>query len=234
MAKSMNKLLSAHEVSSFLEFDMSICTDAQIFKHVYNEFLLCLGVGFRLHLLNNLADYADHTRYDNDAAYAVDDVVTYKGKLYINIEASTSVLPTVRTNWAGAPKFTEPCLEELWCNFLGPYLAWVVFRSRLPFLWRRIGAHGLTKLNKSELTSVDYKDYATLLQALMRECEISFENLDHFIKLSSKQSDYGGCYDTYKGLSSGSCSSCNDVTCGGCEGDDCYEANQSGYGYEIG
>lgn len=233
MAK-LKPVLQEWEVLAFtgLPKEFPKCRIGSIFSTEYAEFVKCLGSAFYEHIKNCLAVY-DCVPFDNTKAYEIGDVVAWNGVLKIAIKGGVGNLPDSREYWETAPRFKADCecLEVIWCNFLGEYLAWAVVRDNLAFMFRNFSPQGIVKALGAKFEAVDLKDFHTIQAAVSREKEKAFINLDHYMQNNNKD----GCFDLYKGIAKGCCGDCGCVpdVCG-CEDNDCVETNESDYGYQVG
>lgn len=120
------------------EFDVIKFSDVQLpantcdFRNLYPielyRFRKCLGLEFYEYLQSKVADYSTVEPFTKQT-YAIGEKAIYKGAVYIAI-VENDVEPTTRTKWKLAPKFTEEEIEELWCDYLAPYLAWEVLKYK--------------------------------------------------------------------------------------------------------
>ncbi len=79
-------------------------------------------------------DYSNISKWDANKNYVVGDTVLYKGEYKIAIKNSINEAPSKYTFWEDAPKFDKECLNDLWCNYVLPYIAHMVVHNDQPVL----------------------------------------------------------------------------------------------------
>ena len=98
------------------------------------------------------ADYSTAQPYVyRPEGYAAGAVVAWDGG-YREALTLTTQDPSHRTDWRDAPKFTGPCAgaySELYCTYVGPYLAFVVLSERYPYIVTQVGEGGVTYEGRS-------------------------------------------------------------------------------------
>lgn len=229
----IRSILEEREILAFTGLPSTFpkCRISSIMATEFAEMNKCIGQAFYDKMKACVAKY-DCEKYDNEKTYSENDTVVWNGVIKIALKENTGVIPDDVNGWGDAPKFKPECkcIETLWCNFLGPFIAWSVVRMNLPFMFRQFSANGIIKAIGSKFEAADIKDFHTVQAAVSREVEQSFLNLDMFIKANNQD----GCYDLYKGIAKGCCGECGclDEVCG-CE-ENCAEIKESDYGYEIG
>ena len=234
MPFTYTQIMLPSEVVEFASItkEFPLCTIKTIRSIEFSNLLECLGQTLYDLITADLVDYSAVNLYDNTTAYVVGNVVCFKGLFYTNILNVTGTAPPNKTYWVLSPKFTTPCYETLYCQFLGEWVAWMIVLERMPFWFRQFKAEGLVKLMGKGFEAADLKDFQTVQAAVFRNVERSFENMDNYIKLNSTNT----CFTSYKPLgNSGCCTSCG-CTLGLCVcSEDCNDDYEnSGYGYQIG
>lgn len=185
------------------------------------EGLNCLGKEFYQQLLGDLNDYSAVLPYSNTQTYNTDDLVAYKGVIYVAlVDALTGVIPTTVEKWDTAPRFATQCFEDLFCLFLGEYLSWVVIRNRLPFVATKITAEGVVKVMGENFAAAGDKDFHTLQKAVIAQVDRAYYNLHSYIMANETNE----CYKNYKSI----------LEADGCKGADCIEQKAGNYAYRIG
>ena len=196
----MKQIINPAEVAPFLGIKLPFnpCDFRGAFNIELREFRKCLGVDFRDDLIAQLADYSAVDEYDpDDAPYALDALVKFEGTYYKSLTAGNTDLPSVKTKWSKAPKFSEAKYEELYCYFLGPYLAASILARRIPFIISQISDEGILEYNGSEYKSSDTHAIERLQKAVYAERQIVFENLDNW--LTSDPQDEDSVFENYPG-----------------------------------
>lgn len=133
-------LLTPQEVIKYtnLPIDYPLCEIRELGKLVYNEFSTCLGIDFYNHIVSKLVDYSTTMPYVLGNTYIQNDVVANNGVLWKCKVATTTDAAGHLNSWQLAPKFSEPCLNDFWCDYLAPYLSWVVRKAKEPFWFYEI------------------------------------------------------------------------------------------------
>ena len=183
----MDSLLTNDEIREFLGLDhkLEVCSDAQRFRYEHKEFKDCFGSSFYNQLKTSLAVYNDYSTYLDATSYAQDDVVEYSGKLYVALKATTGVPPSNITNWKPAPKFdsgAEYDYEKFYCTYLGPYLAHVVVRARLPYLRSKLTGDGLIQVNKDGYENASQNSYKALSDRLSTDIDLLYDMVVDYMK----------------------------------------------------
>lgn len=230
MSNAKKVLLTGDMIKDFTCIDLGgLCIDSCIQSVEYNEFLLCLGMDFYEHLKNCIKDKPKSALcYDDDTPYVVGDIFVYEGHYYETVQDGQSISPLNTTYYTPITLFDSVCLNVLFCNFMGEYIAWSVMIDALPLIRTKLGAKGLHQINTSSKITADIKDYRIAQKSLMKNRQRAFENMDNFITRVTKVDDYNGCYDLYKPLGIGCCCECGCVSCG-CDDDDCFDSNDEHY-----
>ena len=116
--------------------------------------------------------------------YAAGAVVAWDGG-YREALTLTTQDPSHRTDWADAPKFTGPCAgayAELYCTYVGPYLAFVVLSERYPYIVTQVGEGGVTyegrSINAQDQGRIDSQQRA-LYRDRARAKALLINNLKH-------------------------------------------------------
>lgn len=199
----MTTLLAPSEIKDFCGIDLRInpCSFRDIYNIEYAEARQRLGLEFYNDLVGALVDYSSTLDYNAGTTYAIGDVAKYQGGYYKALEQVTGILPSVLGKWTAAPKFGGSCADaynDLWCNYLAPYLANLVLAQRLPYIWTQIKDIGVTE-NEG---NVDGGKYDRLQAAINRDKERAWNNLSYYLALEENASS--ACFENFR--------SCNDGT----------------------
>ena len=218
-------LLHPSEVNHYVDIDRDfpVCKLKFILAIERHAFLANLGKEFYTVLRDAKVDYSTVQEYKNDTAYAVGAKVVYKGIVYINIEASTGVPPSNYVNWELAPKFEGDCYNEFWCEYLAPYLSWLVVRDKLPVLLVQLKSEGLVKIFGNNFNAAGAKDYYIYQKHVVRKLDEAFDLLDDYCKTEHMKSN-NNCFATYKGNEETSCGEPGHIN----------PHEQSGFGWQVG
>ena len=209
-------ILTPQEVIKYtnLGADFPSCDIGDISTIVLDVFRKKLGSDFYAYILEGLADYT-YTNYIEGAQYQKDDVVTYNGILWQATQITTDIAGNPNS-WELAPKFTNSCLNDLWCDYLAKYLSWAV-RSRKTTFWfyaSKVTVDGFVKNASSE------KMLDRLIKATEIEENSAFWALDAYLKENKNTCGF----DSYIGNIECDCNSdcgCEKTTCKDSCNNDC-------------
>lgn len=193
----MTTLLAPSEIKDYTGVDLRInpCSFRDIYNIEYAEARQRLGLEFYSDLINALIDYSATLDYNAGTTYVINDVVKYQGSYYAAREEVTGIAPTVAAKWSAAPKFGGDCAEaynDLWCNYLAPYLSNLVLAQRLPYIWHQIKDIGVVE-NES---NIDGNKYDRLQAAINRDRERAWNNLSYYLALEENASNT--CFENFK------------------------------------
>lgn len=255
--KSRKELITNGEVIGFIPFlstGFQVCNVAEAGAMIRAEFNDCLGMAFYDLLISQLNCY-DYEKYNPETTYNEGDVVGYKGVIYVNVKPSTNVIPSQNDCWKLAPKFKEgecvtvdetigydkngePIIKEtevctcdyndFFCDYLGPYLSYVILRNRLPIIRVRITNDGIMTSNSQSLTSASKDAYSTLRISIDDTISCLFDDMVRYMKENPE------CFGLFKGIATDCCGGCGclEESCK-CP-DDCSEVKANANEYEIG
>ena len=106
-------------------------------------------------LLDDLVDYSDKPKWDDETTYSEDDIVCYEGEYFVLLveHNTTSDPPNCNDEWELAPKFEKDCYNEMWNEGrLKKLLSWRIYAEAVPFYPEVLGAAQFTG------TDADYKE----------------------------------------------------------------------------
>ncbi len=126
----MNNLIEEHEIVSLAKlrgtFPQCELRDITIIE--WNLFENCLGHAFKKDLLANKTTHvADE--YDDEKTYAIGEKAIFDQFIYEAIASTTGNRPDNIKYWKNATKFDEDLYNELWCQYLGPLIAYHVVKG---------------------------------------------------------------------------------------------------------
>lgn len=159
-----------------------------------------MGLEFYEDLIGALADYSAEPEYLAATTYAINDVVKYQGIYYKALIENTGITPTVSGRWEVADKFTGACAQaynELWCNYLAPYLSNLVLAQRLPYIWTKMGDVGVVEVEES----VSEGKYNRLQNAINRDKERAWHNLSYYLALEENVESV--CFENFRNFNCG-------------------------------
>lgn len=159
----------------------------------------CLGEDFYEYLVGKLNDYSTKPAWVSGTT-TEGSVRRYEGVYYI-AKKDTTAEPSLKSDWEAAPKFSEACLNDLWCAVLGRYIALLVAQNTLPFSSTALTAQGMVKRKGEGFDAASEKAVLRLQEAMATNVETAYQNLDHFLKKRKavQDSSNGTCYGLYKG-----------------------------------
>lgn len=178
-------ILSPDDVVSLSGFDpgFAICKLQELYNIEYKEFRRCLGFDLWRSMLAALAWYPDAVKFEQGVEYEIDDVVVFRGILSAAVRTTTDT-PDNRKDWRSVDKFTGDAADlydDLYCKFIGPYLALTVVARRLPFVWTQIQPGGVLQYDGGEFATADPESYDRLLSAIHSNRNDVFSNLEHHV-----------------------------------------------------
>lgn len=194
------------------------------FREVYNiereQARKCIGALY-LDMLAALVDYSSAGEYVAGTTYAIGDVVAFTSnlqRLYYVALVETTALPTVATDWGPAPRFEGDCaetFETVFCDYLGPYLAYTILGNRIPYIYTQITDRGVTQYSDTNLEGVDDKQYTRLQNAIFRDRDTVWKNFEDWMnETEQKEND---CLSGWKGYEVTGCGcKCGGVGCKKC------------------
>lgn len=185
---SKKTLMTPAEVVQFsgLKLTAAPCDLRELYQIEYSEARNRIGITLYDAMIEALADYSAAPEW-TEGTYNTGDVVKYKGRYYeVIADPTTTNVPTVATAWKVADKFTGDCAEvyeDLFCNYMAPFLANAVVQSRLPYIYSQIHNVGVINVSAGEYESVNRDQYKDLLTAVIRDKEVAYANMAYFLSL---------------------------------------------------
>lgn len=156
----------------------------------------CLGIKFEKELRENLKEY-DCKPFKSGETYNEGDVVAYNGIFYIALKETQSI-PSDIACWEKAPKFCKPCLEELWCNYLGTFLSYAILVIQFPLLVTKFKMGTVVRLNGQGFEASSKADRQEMINFFKNMRDITLENLIAYVKEVNTEGEYAGCFDNIK------------------------------------
>ena len=157
---------------------------------------LTLGKEFYDSLIDDLADHSAAVEYDPSATYSTGDEVIFSGILYASLVDSNDSEPGTKGKWDFAPKFTKTENNELWCFFLGRYLALHVIDQTMPSQTTQLRGAGAIQVNGDDFKAAEKEDRDSLHSGIKALIFSTFENMHDYL-VSNK-----GVFGSYKGQKS--------------------------------
>lgn len=153
--KKFSDLVDPLEITQCLGLgDEMVCHFQNIDGIIEHQFLKFFGKGMRDKLLGALAEYPSVKPWDPETPTVVGEYVHRCGKIYKVIKASECKKPPNIEYYECAKKFKEEgCCdwEDLWCNYICPFLSYCVGIVRLPRIQAQLKANGLVVMNSDKL-----------------------------------------------------------------------------------
>lgn len=202
-------LITPSEVVKYSGLGVSfpICDFKMIAMNEKFEMRQCLGKQFYRDMLADLADYSDVEEWSPLTSYIVGNLVVFDGTVYEAIDTSEGIEPLNADFWTLADKFESDCYNEFFCEYLGFYLAYIMLRIRLPFIWTKIEGRGIIQFNDQSFSTVSSKDFDRLDAAVLRQIQIANDNMIDYLK-ENKDNE---CFANYQGFV---CDECGCKPCG--------------------
>ena len=217
--KLQQKLLTKPEVRYWADQNnLSVCNLEDIEAIVRCEFKDCLGKAFLKYLNENLTDFEKAVEYDPDTNYIVGDIVIYDCVYYEVIKEVIGIDPENSDCYCLADKFTEECLNDLWCKgSLARYLSYLVVRESIVPATGQLTNQGAVRRKGEGFEPLSDRAMERLIAHWSKKAQREFEMIHDYMK-DNKEC---GCYDLYKGLAIKCCGKCGCKTkeceCDGCK-----------------
>ena len=118
------------------------------------------------------------TEYVPATVYALDNLVSYQGTIYKAKQAVPANHPPPEVAyWELAPKFSDPCAQSMWCDYLAEYLSLSVVISHIPRIHAQVSGDGVVQRTGSTFIPASDKAYGSLYGSLIAAREASLENM---------------------------------------------------------
>jgi hypothetical protein len=175
------------------------CTFREIFHIEVYEFRHSLGDAYRKTLLAAMVDYSDAVLYNDETTYDEGDLVTYWINESLQVYralTTTDAIPTTVADWELAPIFEDGDCQakynELYCDYLAPYLAYCVLIKKLPSLVAIISDKGVLQFNGLSYQPADQNSVASLKAALESERLMIYSNMVAHLKADKTNACFSG------------------------------------------
>ncbi len=197
----MKTLIQPRDVPKYTSMALpgNPCTFREIFHIEVYEFRHSLGDAYRKTLLAAMADYSAAVLYNDATTYTAGNVVTYwvnESLQLFKALTTTTAIPTTITDWEPAPIFsTGSCqakYNELYCDYLAPYLAYCVLIKKLPSLVAIISDKGVLQFNGLSYQPADKDSVASLKAALESERLMIYSNMVAYLKADKTNACFSG------------------------------------------
>lgn len=187
----MKTLIQPRDVPKYTSMQLpgNPCTFREIFHIEVYEFRHSLGDAYRKTLLEAMAEYPDADLYNDETTYNEGDTVTYWINESLQVYralTTTDAIPTTVADWELAPIFEDGDCQakynELYCDYLAPYLSYCVLIKKLPSLVAIISDKGVLQFNGLSYQPADQSSVASLKAALESERLMIYSNMVAYLK----------------------------------------------------
>jgi len=197
----MKTLIQPRDVPKYTSMQLpgNPCTFREIFHIEVYEFRHSLGDAYRKTLLAAMVDYSGTDLYNDETTYNEGDTVTYWINESLQVYralTTTDAIPTTVDDWELAPIFEDgDCQDkynELYCDYLAPYLAYCVLIKKLPSLVAIISDKGVLQFNGLSYKPADQSSVASLKAALESERLMIYSNMVAYLKADKTNACFSG------------------------------------------
>lgn len=178
----MKTLLQPAEITRLASISDTLprCTTSEILETEESEFFECLGEDLRRTLLENLTDLSSAVDYAS-GSYNEGAIVKYNDGLYYTAQENTSTEPG-SSAWSLTDKFQDGKANELWCNYLGRYLALGVVRDSLIMISTNISAKGVVLQKDQDFEPASDERLRRVQKDIMTKMKRIFRSMDRWLK----------------------------------------------------
>lgn len=203
---SFKSILKDYEVPVLagLRSTFPVCelTDVEIIE--YTLFKSCLGLDFRKDLMNDLVDHSTVLEYDDEKTYAVDEKASFNQYVYQATVITTGNRPDNILYWKDGLKFDQDLYNELWCNYLGKYLAYNVVKHTAAGSSIYLGPQGAVRRSGENFTPASTTEINLLMKNIDAKITMSLEVMVDWMKSKKEdEDDPTTVFDNYLGFLNG-------------------------------
>jgi len=197
----MKTLIQPRDVPKYTSMQLpgNPCTFREIFHIEVYEFRHSLGDAYRKTLLAAMVDYTGTDLYNDETTYNEGDLVMYWINESLQVYralTTTDAIPTTVDDWELAPIFEDGDCQskynELYCNYLAPYLSYCVLIKKLPSLVAIISDKGVLQFNGLSYKPADQSSVASLKAALESERLMIYSNMVAYLKADKTNACFSG------------------------------------------
>lgn len=197
----MKTLIQPRDVPKYTSMQLpgNPCTFREIFHIEVYEFRHSLGDAYRKTLLAAMVDYTGTDLYNDQTTYNEGDLVMYWINESLQVYralTTTDAIPTTADDWDLAPIFEDGDCQakynELYCDYLAPYLAYCVLIKKLPSLVAIISDKGVLQFNGLSYKPADQSSVASLKAALESERLMIYSNMVAYLKADKTNACFSG------------------------------------------
>ena len=169
-----------------VKLDFNPCTFRELYAIEYAEAVRCIGATLWNAMVANLVDYSSARPYVTKS-YAVGDAVVWRGGYRVALVETTQA-PDYAVAWGDAPRFGSATYEDLFCSFLGPYLAYVALSQRLPYILTQVTDQGMNYGGR-RYNAQDVDRIKSIERAVFRDRERAWQVLENFMLSDENRED---------------------------------------------
>jgi len=197
----MKTLIQPRDVPKYTSMQLpgNPCTFREIFHIEMYEFRHSLGDAYRKTLLAAMVDYTGTDLYNDETTYNEGDLVMYWINESLQVYralTTTDAIPTTVDDWELAPIFEDGDCQakynELYCDYLAPYLSYCVLIKKLPSLVAIISDKGVLQFNGLSYQPADQSSVASLKAALESERLMIYSNMVAWLKADQDNACFSG------------------------------------------
>lgn len=178
-----------------LDKDFPKCDLGRIRTVELTVFRKCVGEELYETLRNHLVDYSNVEMHVHGTTYEENAVVIYgNDNIIYTANEQTSEPPSNSLHWSKAPRFDKECLERLWCDVLGEYMAYSVLIPNAPLLLSKFKNGTIVRIAGRDIVSGNKQDLDIVIRALRNFRDMAWDNLVHYVLKNNED----GCYDGFR------------------------------------
>jgi len=189
-----------------LRESLPLCELRQLEIIEYKLFKDCLGLDFRTDLIADLVDNSAVEEYDDTKPYAIGEKASWDQFIYEAILVTTGNRPDNILFWKDAPMFGEDLYNTLWCEYLGPYIAYHIAKHSITSNSIYFTSQGAVRRSGDGYSAASSSEINLLIQNF--EAQITM-TLDVMIDWMKTEKDGGSAlFDNYLGFENCSTGDC--------------------------
>lgn len=206
-----NRTLMTHQLvvqySAAKKLSADQCSMHDLYSIEYAQARKVFGFDLWTSMLAAKADYSGEATWMEGATVPQGQIRNFKGIAYKSL-ASTTNQPPYAGEWEVAPIFDEAnecseTYEELFCNFLAPYLAHTILFKRLPFMDQ-------VEFKDKRIERADDQAFRRAQIMIGNQRATAWSNLKYYMRLDAQKAKFTGCLSGWRGADDDDCKT-NDV-----------------------
>lgn len=196
---AIKEISSAYEVKvSVSEEELGTCNLKNLALHQRTYLVDQYGDEFYKYIISKIEDYKDAPKW-SPGSYEKDTVVVYDNTAY-KAKQTTTQEPTVNpedSHWDLAPKFSESCLEKLWCdNYLRIAIGYASLIPNLPNIRTQITKKGFISMRDEHAQRVSNADYESRFSTEKKVLHDYTEWIKEYMVSYDEENDTK-CFESY-------------------------------------